>query len=402
MIVEGGYGRFGELPRRELERFFHLDDEDRRLVAARRRNYNRLGFAVQLVTVRHLGMFLPDPLDVPPELVDYLAEQLGIDDASCVKRYTDREKTKLEHAWEIQRAYGLTSFADVEAKLRVWIADQAWMTGDGPKAILQGAVAWLRERQALLPLGITTLQKLVAAGREAADQRLWTQLAAQLTPSTAGSPREAGMNALGLPTVAAGMLAEHAAALDTAYREVASRLDADTPATIGEDGKLHVAALVAVPDPASLVDLRRRVEAMLPRVDLPELVLEVMSWHPGFTEAFTHTSGNDARVADLGLSVAAVLCAHAMNVGFGPVTGRGVEALTRDRLLHVDQCYVRSETLAAANAVLVDAQAEIGWPKRGAVPWSLPWTGCGSSSRSAPTMPGRTRNTSAANAASPG
>ncbi|MEV3959350.1 hypothetical protein AB0M34_00380 [Nocardia sp. NPDC050193] len=41
-------------------------------------------------------------------------------------------------------------------------------------------------------------------------------------------------------------------------------------------------------DPPSLTYLRRRVEAMLPRIDLPELVLEVMSWHPGLTEAFTH------------------------------------------------------------------------------------------------------------------
>ncbi|QHE73140.1 Mobile element protein (plasmid) [Rhodococcus sp. WAY2] len=37
MIDEGGYGRFGAYSRVELERFFHLDDEDRRLVAARRR-----------------------------------------------------------------------------------------------------------------------------------------------------------------------------------------------------------------------------------------------------------------------------------------------------------------------------------------------------------------------------
>ena len=66
---------------------------------------------------------------------------------------------------------------------------------------------------------------------------------------------------------------------------------------------------------------------MLPEIDLPELVLEVMSWVPGFTEAFTHASGTDARVADLGLSVAAALCAHAMNVGFKPVTSPGVEAL---------------------------------------------------------------------------
>ncbi|WP_430459248.1 DUF4158 domain-containing protein [Rhodococcus qingshengii] len=45
MNDEGGYGRFGAYSRVELERFFHLDDEDRRLVAARRRDYNRLDFA---------------------------------------------------------------------------------------------------------------------------------------------------------------------------------------------------------------------------------------------------------------------------------------------------------------------------------------------------------------------
>ena len=72
-----GYGRFGSLSRVELERFFHLDDEDRRLIGARRRDHNRLGFALQVVTVRNLGMFLADPLDVPPDLVGYLAEQLG-------------------------------------------------------------------------------------------------------------------------------------------------------------------------------------------------------------------------------------------------------------------------------------------------------------------------------------
>lgn len=168
------------------------------------------------------------------------------------------------------------------------------------------------------------------------------------------------MNALGLPTAPTALLAEHAARLDEMYRDIASRLGADTPATIDEDGKLHVAALVAVPDPPSLIDLRRRIEKMMPKIDLPELVLEVMSWHPGFIEAFTHISGNQARVADLGLSIAAVLCAYAMNVGFGPVTSPGVEALTRDRLHHVDQNYVRFDTLAAANTVLVQAQAEVG------------------------------------------
>ncbi|MCH6470205.1 Tn3 family transposase [Sinomonas terrae] len=135
MTDEGGYGRFGTLSRQELERYCYLDDEDRRLIAARRRDYNRLGFALQVVTVRHLGMFLPDPLGVPSQLVEYLAEQLDIADPWCVKRYLDRRETRFEHSREIQQAYGLKSFGEVESELSAWIVDQAWMTGDGPKAI---------------------------------------------------------------------------------------------------------------------------------------------------------------------------------------------------------------------------------------------------------------------------
>jgi hypothetical protein len=179
------YGRFGVLSRVDLERFFHLDDEDRKLIAERRRDSNRLGFALQLVTVRYLGMFLPDPLDVPAEVVEYLSEQLSIADPACVKTYTERKQTRYDHQDEIVRAHGLTPFGEIEDELVAWVADQAWMTGDGPKALIAGAVAWLRERAALLP-GITTLERLVTEGKQAADARLWTHLAEQLTGREAG------------------------------------------------------------------------------------------------------------------------------------------------------------------------------------------------------------------------
>jgi TnpA family transposase len=57
--------------------------------------------------------------------------------------------------------------------------------------------------------------------------------------------------------------------------------------------------------------------------------------------------------------VAAVLVAEACNIGFHPVVKPSVAALTRDRLSHVDQNYVRAETLRAANARLIAAQATI-------------------------------------------
>lgn len=103
-----------------------------------------------------------------------------------MKRYTEREKTKLEHAWEIQREYGLTSYSEVEPELAAWVADQAWVSGDGPKAMFAGAVDWLRKRQALLP-GLRTLERLVTEGRQAADQRLWSQLTDQLSAGSASA-----------------------------------------------------------------------------------------------------------------------------------------------------------------------------------------------------------------------
>ena len=56
------YGRFPDrLSADELAEFFFFDERDRELVCKRRREGNRLGFAVQLGTVRYLGRFLEDP-----------------------------------------------------------------------------------------------------------------------------------------------------------------------------------------------------------------------------------------------------------------------------------------------------------------------------------------------------
>ena len=76
---------------------FLSDDEDLALVAGRRGDFSRLGFALQLLTVRWLGTFLEDPLDVPLVVLDFVAGQLGIDDPSVVKRYLDRRTTLFEH-----------------------------------------------------------------------------------------------------------------------------------------------------------------------------------------------------------------------------------------------------------------------------------------------------------------
>ena len=74
----------------------------------------------------------------------------------------------------------------------------------------------------------------------------------------------------------------------------------------------------ALDEAPSLVDRRQRTTAMLPEADLPEMILKLMALYPQFPAAFTSISGDTSRLADLHVSVTALLTAHALNVGSGP------------------------------------------------------------------------------------
>src|SRR5258708_35352543 len=115
------------------------------------------------------------------------------------------------------------------------------------------------------------------------------------------------LTTLDLPGDPDGLLAGHSRTLDAAYREVGGRLAVNTEVSIDDDGKIHLTGVKAVEEPPSLTDLRSRTTAMLPRVDLPEIILEVMSWAPEAAAAFTAASGGRTRLDDLPTSIAACL-----------------------------------------------------------------------------------------------
>lgn len=671
-----GFGRFpDEVSREDLERFCWLDDADLAVAGRRRGMHNRLGFAVQLATVRVLGRFLTDPLAVPWPVVESLAGQLGIADASVLKLYAQRTQTGYEHAAEISAVYGYVEFADPASyqDLKLFLSARAWTSSEGPVRLFERAAVWLRERKVLLP-GVSTLTRLVSEVRAGANERLYAVLVdaaghslihelegllrveegSRLTawerlrtgPSRVSVPellrqldrlarlRALGAETVGLETVPAGrmnalaryglagkasalqglsgqrrgatllcavraltaevaddlcdaldaivtervvrkaaresatarlkslprlskaslqlaraaetlvevlgntefsgadaasVLAEqislpelraavevvtelvnpagsegdtaaemmrrfttvrsflpalasaapfgataggaptlatltalpdvlsggktgsgqadlsvlspawqrlintsegidrraytvavmdavHKAlrrrdifvlggrrwgdprarllagpawqatkhetlralqlpedptahlegvrqSLDARYRAAAGQL-ADNPAVrVSDDGKVHLSPLEARTVPQSLTQLRGLVSAMLPRVDLPDVLLEVHSW-TGFLSEFSHVSEASARMEQLGVSVAAILVAEACNVGLAPVVKDGHPALTRGRLSHVDQNYVRADTLRAANSRLIQAQSGLGLAQR--------------------------------------
>ncbi|WP_433859740.1 DUF4158 domain-containing protein [Streptomyces kronopolitis] len=85
------YGTFHRAPSRaELERYTFLDDADREAVPAKSRSHNRLGYAVQLASVRYLGRFMPDTRQVPAMVTAYVAEELEIAGPSRLTLYGER------------------------------------------------------------------------------------------------------------------------------------------------------------------------------------------------------------------------------------------------------------------------------------------------------------------------
>ena len=171
---------------------------------------------------------------------------------------------------------------------------------------------------------------------------------------------------LGRQATAATELESLRRQLDDAYRRTADNLPANEAVRIetvaGRDA-LTLTPLDKLDEPASLRTLRQAVAGLLPRVDLPDVLLEIQA-RTNFAGAFTHVSEAAARVTDLAISVCAVLLAEACNIGLEPLTRPDVPALTRGRLAWVQQNYIRAETLIRANALLVDAQT--GVPLAGA------------------------------------
>ena len=131
------YGRYTTVPSlHDLDKYFHLDDADLALIAKKRGKHNRLGFAVQLGTVRYLGAFLTDPMDVPAPVLLTLAKQLRIESQEGALTYSTGEQ-RWEHAAEIRTRYGYIDITEPQVGLHLtrWLYALCWTGTDRPSIL---------------------------------------------------------------------------------------------------------------------------------------------------------------------------------------------------------------------------------------------------------------------------
>ena len=141
----------------------------------------RLGFAVQLGTVRFLGTFLEERHGVPAGVAADLARQLDIGNVSCLARYSIG-RARWQHVREIREGHGYRDFGDPLSRCRLarWLYALCRTGTDRPSVLFDRATAWLVTEKVLLP-GASALERLIARIRARAGRRLWRALARDVT-----------------------------------------------------------------------------------------------------------------------------------------------------------------------------------------------------------------------------
>ena len=177
------YGRYAASPTRDqLSRFFHLSDDDLAEVRTCRGEHNRLGFALQLSTVRFLGTFLDDPVSVPLEVIETLAHQLDISKLDTLPAY-GAGKQRWDHAARIQISFGYSDISEPRVGFRLtrWLYVLCWTGTERPSVLFDRAVAWLLTHKILLP-GCSTLERFVLRVRARVENRVWHLLGRGIRP----------------------------------------------------------------------------------------------------------------------------------------------------------------------------------------------------------------------------
>jgi hypothetical protein len=165
---------------REFEELYTLTPADREFVTAHRTHANRLGVAMQLCFLRYPGRAWTPEEIVPAAMIRFIALQVGAEPADLFG-YAERDQTRREHAVEVMREYGFTTFGVREYRmLSTWLTEQARGTDNG-LALVTLLTAEIRRRRIVVPT-LPVVERLALTSRARARREAYAALSADLTP----------------------------------------------------------------------------------------------------------------------------------------------------------------------------------------------------------------------------
>ncbi|CDO03707.1 Transposase, TnpA family [Oceanobacillus picturae] len=181
---------FMQIPEDEwiLGTYFTFSKRDLEIVNKRRREENRLGFAVQLAVLRYPGWPYTHIKSIPESVIHYISKQIGATPSS-ISLYPQRENTLWDHLKELRSEYDFVTFTLREYRIAFMHLHQlAFENGDAIH-LLHECIDFLRKNKIILP-AITTLERMVWEARAMAEKKLFNTVSQSLTNEQKGKLEE--------------------------------------------------------------------------------------------------------------------------------------------------------------------------------------------------------------------
>ena len=170
----------------EVRRLFTLTPDDLYFLRPLRVDAQRLYRALVLVWARVERVLLSDTASIPEGVVKHVCKQLELSPA--ILGHLRNHPSMRSATFEAVRGHlDVRAFQETdEDRLRAYLMEKVTHTGNYA-ALSQAAMDWLVSEGILRPHGETTLERLIYQARNQAEEALFDQLAAQLSPGTAAA-----------------------------------------------------------------------------------------------------------------------------------------------------------------------------------------------------------------------
>ncbi|MGC9673744.1 Tn3 family transposase [Staphylococcus haemolyticus] len=161
-----------------LGTYYTFSKQDLEIINKRRREENRLGFAVQLSVLRYPGWPYTHIKSIPESVLHYISKQIGTTPTSLIL-YPQRENTLWDHLKEIRSEYDFVTFTLKEYRMTFKHLHQLALKNGDAIHLLHECIDFLRKNKVILP-AITTLERMVWEARAMAEKKLFNTLSQSL------------------------------------------------------------------------------------------------------------------------------------------------------------------------------------------------------------------------------
>lgn len=170
----------------DLIRHWTLDDADLAAVGRRRRDHDRLGFALQLCTLRFPGRLLRPGEAIPEAALRFVADRLGTD-PDAFAAYAARFQARYEQLDALREAFDFEDLGPGRRReMLAWLLPVALATTNA-FAMAQALMDELRRRRIIVS-GPFIVEQLVAGATVLAERHVAGQLTCTLSKGQAAVP----------------------------------------------------------------------------------------------------------------------------------------------------------------------------------------------------------------------